>query len=144
MPNDELYQVEAFPCTGVRANRVMFAADGTNIKSKGEKKFKAITNDGSPLDCKSISGAVKNILESTAITCDEGGDRGQWVIHTKTGGWIVNVETKRKIPFRQVGNTYFLDAWVRVPDRSKSRDKDNMEFDNVSSKKPGFCQPSNP
>jgi hypothetical protein len=85
MPADELCQVDTVPCTGSRANRNMFAANGTKIDSKGEKKFRAVTDDGFPLDCAFISGAVKKILKSTAITCDEGGDEGQWVIHTKTG-----------------------------------------------------------
>ena len=88
----------------------MFAANGTKINSKGEKKFKAVTDDGFPLDCAFISEALRKILKSTAITCDEVGDKGQCVKHTKSGGWIVNVETKRKIPFRRVGNTYFMDA----------------------------------
>ena len=44
-------------------------------------------------------------------------------IHTKTGGWIVNVETERKIRFKRIGNTYFMDAWVRVPDRGKDKSK---------------------
>ena len=54
------------------------------------------------------------------------GEEGQCVIHTKSGGWIVNVETKRKIPFRRVGNTYFIDAWVRVLDKGKDKRKDRM------------------
>ena len=66
------------------------------------------------------------------------------MIHTKIAGWIVNVETKRKILFKRVGNTYFMVAWIRVPDKSKSRDKDKMEVDNVSSKTPGFSRPSKP
>ena len=98
----------------------MFAANGTRIKSK------AIIDDGFPLDCALFSGAVKKILKSLAITCDEGGERGRWVIHTKTGGWIVNVETKRKIPLRRSGNTYFMDAWVRVPDKGKDKSKDKI------------------
>ena len=112
MPSDERCQVDAVPCTGSRANRTMFAANGTKIESKGEKKFKVVTDEGIPLDCKFSSGAVKKILKSTAIICDEGGEKGQWVVHTKTGGWIVNVETKRKIPFQRIGNNYFTDAWV--------------------------------
>ena len=96
------------------------------------------------MNLKFISGHVRKILKSTAIASDEGGDRGQCVIHTKTGGWIVNEETRMKIPFIRVGNTYFMDAWVRVPDKSKGRDKDKMEVDNVSSKKPGFSRPSTP
>ena len=66
------------------------------------------------------------------------------MIHTKPGGWIVNVETKKKIPFRRVGNTYVMDAWVKLPDKNKSNDKDNMDIDNVSSKKLGFSRPSDP
>ena len=96
------------------------------------------------MDCKFFSGAVKNILKSTAITCDEGGDRGQWVVHTKTGGWIVNVETRRNIPFKRVGNTYCMDAWVKLPDKNKSKDKDKIDVDNIGSKKSGFIQPSAP
>ena len=100
----------------------MFAANGTKIDSKGGKKLKAVTDDGFPLDCAFISGAVTEILKSTAITCDEGGDKGQWVIHTRSGGWIVNVETKRKIPFRR-GAT--LTSWVGTPDKGKDKDEDN-------------------
>ena len=111
MPDDEFCQVDVVSCTGTRTNRTMFAVNGTRIESKGEKKSKAVTDDGFPLYCNFISGVVKKIRKSTAITCDEGGEKGQWVIHTKSGGWIVNVETKRKIPFRRMGNTYFMDPW---------------------------------
>ena len=50
MPNDECCQVDAVPFTGSRANRTMFAANGTKIESEGEKKFKAVTDDGFHLD----------------------------------------------------------------------------------------------
>ena len=59
MPDDKLCQVDVVPCTGTRANRTMFAANGTRIESKAEKKFKAVTDNGFPLDCAFISGAVK-------------------------------------------------------------------------------------
>ena len=113
----------------------------TRIESKGEKKFKAVTDDGFPLDCAFITGAVKKILKSTAITCDEGGEKGQCEIHTNSDRWIVNVETKREIPFRRVGNTYFMDAWVRVPDKGKGKSKDRMEVDGVNQKSEGFTRP---
>ena len=64
------------------------------------------------------------------------------MIHTKTGGWIVNEETKMKIPFRRVGNTYFMDAWVQVPDKDKGKDKDKMDVDHINTKKPGFTRQS--
>ena len=66
------------------------------------------------------------------------------MIHTKTGGWIVNVETRRKIPFKRVGNTYYMDAWVKLPDKDKSNDKDKMDIDSIGSKKSGFIRPSDP
>ena len=113
----------------------------TRIESKGEKKFKAITDDGFSLDCAFMSGAVKKVLKSTAITCDEGVEKGQGVIHTKSGGWIVNVETKRKIVFRRVGNTYCMDAWVRVPDKGKDKGKDRMEVDGVNARSAGSIRP---
>ena len=119
----------------------LIAANGTRIDSKDEKKFKAVTDDGFPLDCAFISGAVKKILKSTAITCDKGGDKGQLVIHTKSGGWIVNVETKRKISFRRVGNTYFMDAWVRVAQKAKDKGKDDMEVDMIDARKLVFIWP---
>ena len=88
MPADELCQVDTVPCTGSRANRSIFAANGTRMESKGEKKFRAVTDDGFPLDCAFMSEAVKKILKSTSVTCDKGGDKGQWVIHT------INTKTK--------------------------------------------------
>ena len=141
MPDDGLCQFDAVPCTGTRANRTMSAANDTRIESRGEKKFKAVTDDGFPLDCAFIFGALKKILKSTAVPYDEGGEKGQWVIHTKSGGWIVNVETKRNIPFRRVGNTYFMDAWVRVPDKGKDKSKDRMEVDGVNTRSVGFTWP---
>ena len=141
MPNDELCQVEAVPRTGSRANRIMFDANGTIIESKGEKKVYTTTDVGFPLGCDFISGAVKKFLKSTRVTCDEGGEKAQWVFHTKSGGRIVNVETKRNILFRRVGNTYFMDALVRVPDKGKDKSKDRMEVNGVNMKKAGFYWP---
>ena len=66
------------------------------------------------------------------------------MIHTKTGGWIINMETRRKIPFRRVGNTYYMDAWAKLPDKNKCKDKDKMDIDNIGSKKSGFIRPSDP
>ena len=53
----------------------------------------------------------------------------------------MNVETKRKIPFRRVGNTYFMDAWVRVPQKDKNKGIEDMEVDMINTKKPAFTRP---
>ena len=76
MPSDEFYQVEAVPFKGNRTNITMLAANGTKIEPKGEKKFKAMTDERFSLDCKFISDAVKKILKSMATTCDEVGEKG--------------------------------------------------------------------
>ena len=143
MPEGELCEVDTVPCTGVRAGRKLFAANATKINVAGEKRFHAFTDDGIPLDCAFIAGAVKKALKSTAVTCDEG-EQGQWVIHTKTGGWIVNCKTRQKIPFKRSGNTYYLDAWVRVPKKRKPPSSNRMEVDQVSGKVSGFTRPSKP
>ena len=143
MPEGELCEVDTVPCTRVRANRKLFAANATKINVAGEKRFHAFTDDGIPLDCAFIAGAVKKALKSTAVTCDEG-TKGQWVIHTKTGGWIVNCETRQKIPFNRSGNTYYLDAWVRVPKKKKKKpvNLSRMDVDQVSRKASGFTRQS--
>ena len=97
--------------------------------------LKALTDEGFPLDFTFITGAVKKALKSTAITCDEGGENGQWVIHTKRGGWIVNCQTRQKIPFKRQGNTYYIDAWVKLPKKS-------VNVDSIDKKSPGFTRPS--
>ena len=64
MPSDELCQVEAVPCTESRANRTIFAASGPKIESKGEKKFKAITDkEGIPIELKFDLGRCQEDLE---------------------------------------------------------------------------------
>ena len=93
----------------------MFAANGTPIAAHGEKKFRAVASNGFELDCEYISADVKKTLQSVAEACDEG-DRGRWVIHTPSGGWIVDLATRRKIPFDREGNSYSYKVWVRVPD----------------------------
>ena len=90
----------------------MFAASGSRIESKGENQFQAISGDGFLRDCTFIFGAVKKILKTTAITFDEGVEKCQLVIHTKTGGWIINCKTKTKIPFERVRNTNLCNMFV--------------------------------
>ena len=37
-----------------------------------------------------------------------------------------------------------MDAWVKLPDKNKSKDKDKIDIDSIGSKKSGFIQPSDP
>ena len=60
------------------------------------------------------------------------------MIHTKYGGWIVNCRTKQKFPFKRVGNTYVIDAWVKLPE-AKPGAKDG---DAATRTSPVFSRPS--
>ena len=53
----------------------------------------------------------------------------------------MTVETKRNILSRRVGNTYFMDAQVRVPDTGKDKGKNIMEVDGVNTRSVGFTWP---
>ena len=134
MLSGELPHVKATPCTGARRGRRMIAANGRPIPESGEKRIRAVTEDGMAVDWPFIAGGVKKALKSTAIPCDDGD--GHWVIHTARGGWIVNVKTRQKIAFTRLGNSYFLDVWIRVPIKKSNA----MEVDEVAQS--GFTQPS--
>ena len=112
MPEQWLPHVEIKPCSGVRKGRKLVAANNTPISEKGEKHVCAVTNAGQEINWPFIAGDVGKMLKSTATTCDE----DNWVIFTKTGGWIVDTNTKEKIHFERSGNNYFMDLWVKVPD----------------------------
>ena len=60
------------------------------------------------------------------------------------GGWIVNCKTKKKISFKRQGSTYYLDAWVQIPDTKKNRESNSMDVDQVKTKQTGFTRPSHP
>ena len=66
---------------------------------------------------------VNKMLASIGQICDKGND----VVFRKDGGDIINIETKRKTPFRRLGNVYVMDAWIRNPawtDEESDNDKD--------------------
>ena len=79
------------------------------IETSGEKHIKGITDAGEAIDWRFIAGKVKTALKSTASTCDD---------DTKSGGWIIAVANKRRIPMRREGNSYIVDVWMKVPERT--------------------------
>ena len=74
------------------------------------KHIEGITDEGLAVDWRFIAGKVKKALKSTASTCDD----GKWVIHTKSGGWIVDVATKKRIGMKREGNSYAVDVWMKA------------------------------
>ena len=114
MPDDVCEHVPIETCTGSRKGKRLAAANGTTIETCGEKHIVGLTDSGDQVDWRFIAGKVKKALKSTASTCDD----NKWVIHTKAGGWIIDVASKRKIAMRREGNSYVVDVWLRVPKSS--------------------------
>ena len=134
MPEGMLSHIPIRPCSGPRKGRRMVAANGTPIAEVGERRVLAVSDSGADLDWTFIAGDVRKILKSTATTCDE----DKWMIFTKTGGWIVDLKTRKRIPFNRVGNTYAMDAWVRV----LKEDESGWNTVNKRGKSSGFTRPS--
>ena len=120
MPESACDQLPVLACTGPWQGKPLAAANGTVIETSGEKRIQGLTDSGDAVDWRFIAGNVKKALKSTATTCDD----EKWVIHTKSGGWIIDVASKRRIAMVREGNSYIVDVWVRVP------------------KSPGFTRPS--
>ena len=128
MPSEYVPHVKAQPCTGIRKGRRLVAANQTPIVEKGEKRIQGVTDDGQDIDWKFIAGDVGKVLKSTATTCDE----GNWVIFHKTGGWIVDVNTKKRTYFNRTGNTYAMDLWIRTPEDKEMNEQEVMNIQKES------------
>ena len=110
---------------GQRSGQTFQAAakGGAPIKNEGEKEIKFVTINGAKRKMVCQIAKVNKMLASIGQICDKGND----VVFRKDGGDIINIETKRKTPFRRLGNVYVMDAWIRNPawiDEESDNDKD--------------------
>ena len=78
--------------------------------------------------------AVNKILASVAQVCDGGNE----VIFRRDGGEVVHLKTKKRTPFRRVGNVYIMDAWIEKP-RDAKKESNKMDID--SAEPTGFSRP---
>ena len=114
LPEEACEHVPIVGCTGPRKGKRLAAANGSIIETSGEKHIMGLTDRGNKVDWRFIAGKVKKALKSTASTCDD----NSWVIHTMSGGWIIDVASKRRIAMRREGNSYIVDVSMRVPKAS--------------------------
>ena len=124
-PSRFLRQFPTRPRSHADKKKKYIAANGSPIPCHGDKDIKFRTPDGSKHGWTFVAGEVNKILKSVSKTADQG--NGLWF--DAEGGFIIDLDdpvfaqkwkelirmTKLKTPFRRIGDTYKLEAWVRRP-----------------------------
>jgi len=108
-------QYRVKPSAGSTAGQKYVSASGDVIANLGEQVLDAETDDGMPTKIRYQSADVSRPLNSVSEICDAGGSDGQYVVFSKYGGVIMNLETGRKTPFSRVDGIYELGLWVKPP-----------------------------
>jgi len=108
-------QYRVKPSAGSNAGQKYVSASGDVIPNLGEQLLDAETDDGMSTKIRYQSADVSRPLNSVSEICDAGGDDGQYVVFSKNGGVIMNLETGRRTPFSRVDGIYELGLWVKPP-----------------------------
>ena len=75
----------------------------------GQKVLNIQTNEGKDITVLYQIAEVSRPLTSVSATCD----RGNWVVYTPQGGFIMNCQTRERTSFERQGGIYELDLWIR-------------------------------
>lgn len=113
IPSDWLKMFPMRESEGSRRKQEYTAAakDSKTIVNEGEKTIEFVTNEGKKKKMVCQVANVNKILASIAGICD----KGNHVLFRADGGDIINLKSRKKTPFRRLGNIYVLDAWVENP-----------------------------
>ena len=82
----------------------------------GQKVLSIQTNEGEGTNVMYHIAEVSRPLTSVGATCD----RGNWVVYTPQGGFIMNSQTGERTSFERKGGIYELDLWTRDEDNRGS------------------------
>jgi hypothetical protein len=108
-------QYRVKPSAGSNAGQKYVSASGDVIANLGEQLLDAETDDGMSSRIRYQSADVSRPLNSVSEICDAGGTDGQYVVFSKYGGVIMNLETGRRTPFERVDGIYELGLWIKPP-----------------------------
>ena len=103
------------PSAGSRNWQKYVSASGDVIANLGEQLWDVETDDGMSTQIRYQSAEVSRPLNAVSEICDAGGADGQYVVFSKHGGMIMNLETGRRTPFERVEGIYELGIWVKTP-----------------------------
>jgi hypothetical protein len=108
------------PSAGSTVGQKYVSASGDVIANLGEQHLSVVTDDGMSSQIRYQSADVSRALNSVSEICDAGGTDGQYVVFSRYGGVIMNLETGRRTPFERVDGIYELGLWVRPPSNEAS------------------------
>jgi hypothetical protein len=108
------------PSVGSTTGLKYVSASGDVIANLGEQLLEVETEDGMQTKIRYQSAEVSRPLNSVSEICDAGGNDGQYVVFSRYGGVILNLETGRRTSFDRVDGIYELGLWVKPPSNEAS------------------------
>ena len=108
------------PSVGSATGLKYVSASGDVIANLGEQLLEVETEDGMQTKIRYQSAEVSRPLNSVSEICDAGGNDGQYVVFSRYGGVILNLETGRRTSFDRVDGIYELGLWVKPPSNEAS------------------------
>ena len=102
-------QVNISESNGSKRGQCYVSASGSRLSNMGEKVLNVQTNEGRDANVFYQIAEVGRPLHSVSATCD----RGNWVVYTSQGGFIINCQTWERTSFERSGGIYELDLWMR-------------------------------
>ena len=95
-------------------------ADGTRIPNLGQKTLATVSEEGAPIrqtfQIAEISRPLASVVELA--------DAGNVVVFGRKGGYVYNVESRRRLDFSREHGVYLLRTWTQEP----SNDQTNSTF----------------
>ena len=98
------------------------SASAGRMPNMGQKVLNIQTNEGRDATVLYQIAEVSRPLTSVSATCD----KGNWVVYTPHGGFIMNTRTGERTNFERQGGIYELDLWVR--DESNQGSSQSLSF----------------
>ena len=96
---------------GSKRGQCYVSASAGRMPNMGQKVLKIQTNEGRDKSVLYQIAEVSRPLTSVSATCD----KGNWVVYTPEGGFIMNCQTGERTSFERRG-IYELDLWVKDED----------------------------
>ena len=109
-------QVTIDESPGSKRGQCYVSASAGRMPNMGQKVLNIQTNEGKDTTVLYQIAEVSRPLTSVSATCD----RGNWVVYTPQGGFILNCQTGERTSFERSGGIYELDLWMRDEDNHGS------------------------
>ena len=97
---------------GSKRGQHYISASKERLPNMGQQRMPVRTNEG--MDSKDLYqiAEVSRPLTAVSATCD----KGNWVVYTPQGGFIMNCQTGERTSFERKGGIYELDLWIKDED----------------------------